>query len=170
LQFTAQTKAVIRLRCMNLRPLPADPLRVLLILLIVLCYICSKRVIGVRCAQKSLYRKKDSSDLKSRRPFVFQDVQADATQFIDIRVVDLGQKPDLRWSHRIFFWQKELQFEDSTLEWTSVWTLDRYIKVPKVIVMGRRCDSWRGIGHESFRFLDNPLGERHTLDGPWYNW
>lgn len=31
----------------------------------------------------------------------------------DVRVVDLGEEPDLWWAHRILFWQKKFQPKDA---------------------------------------------------------
>jgi hypothetical protein len=35
-----------------------------------------------------------------------QDVQTDTPQLVNIWVVDLCEKPDLRWSHGIVIWKK----------------------------------------------------------------
>ena len=43
-----------------------------------------------------LNRKEDCSDLKSRAPFVLQNVQADSAQLVNVGVVDTGDKSDLR--------------------------------------------------------------------------
>lgn len=53
-----------------LRPLPAHPLRILLVLFVVLRHVRRKRVIRVRCAQESLYRQQHGPDLQCRGPFI----------------------------------------------------------------------------------------------------
>lgn len=40
-----------------------------------------------------------------------EDVQTDATEFVDVRVVYLGEESDLRRSHRVVVGEEELQIE-----------------------------------------------------------
>lgn len=41
----------------------------------------------------------------------FQNIEADATELIDVRVEDLGQEANLGRSHRIVLGQKQLKLE-----------------------------------------------------------
>jgi hypothetical protein len=43
-----------------------------------------------------------------------QDIQANATQTVNVGVVDLGQEADFGRSHRIVVGQEELEAEDAT--------------------------------------------------------
>jgi hypothetical protein len=43
-----------------------------------------------------------------------QDIQTDATQTINVRVVDLCQETDFGRGHRIIVWKEELESEDTT--------------------------------------------------------
>lgn len=43
-----------------------------------------------------------------------EDIQADPTKLVNIRVVDLREKPDLWRGHRIVVWQEKLELEDTT--------------------------------------------------------
>jgi hypothetical protein len=43
-----------------------------------------------------------------------QDVEADPSKTVDVRVVDLGKEPDLRRSHRVIFRQEKLETKNST--------------------------------------------------------
>ena len=40
-----------------------------------------------------------------------------------------------------------------TLKWTAIGTLDRYIKVPEVVVVWCSGDAWRGVRDEAFCLL-----------------
>lgn len=40
-----------------------------------------------------------------------QNIQADTTQSINIRVVDLGQEADFGRGHRVIIWQEEFELE-----------------------------------------------------------
>lgn len=40
-----------------------------------------------------------------------EDVQADPTKSVDIGMIDLGQKADLGWHHRVVLRQEQLQLE-----------------------------------------------------------
>ena len=43
----------------------------------------------------------------------FQDVEADSSQFVDIRVVYLCEESDFGWIHGIIIGEKQLQFENA---------------------------------------------------------
>ena len=59
-------------------------------------HVLIQRVVWVWRGKQSLNRQKDRSDLKGWGPLVFEDVQADPPQLVNVWVVDLGEKPDLR--------------------------------------------------------------------------
>ena len=42
-----------------------------------------------------LDREQHGSDLECRAPLVLQDIQADAAQPVNVRMVNFGQEPDL---------------------------------------------------------------------------
>lgn len=44
---------------------------------------------------ENLDGEENCADLKSRAPLVLEDVQADATQFVNVRVVNPGDEPHL---------------------------------------------------------------------------
>lgn len=77
----------------------------------VLCDIVGKRVLGVGSTQKGLDWKQNGTNLKSRSPLILEDVQADATQLVDIGVVDLRQKTNLGCVHRVILRQEQLQLK-----------------------------------------------------------
>jgi len=68
-----------------------------------LCYVVCQRIIWVRCREKSLDGEKDGSDLKCWTPFLFEDVQADSSQLVDVRVVDPSDEPYFGSSHWVVF-------------------------------------------------------------------
>ena len=43
-----------------------------------------------------------------------ENIQTDTAEFVYVWVVNLGEKPDLRRSHRIVIWQEQLKFEDTS--------------------------------------------------------
>jgi hypothetical protein len=92
----------------------------LLILLPALGNIGSEGIVGVRGTEKGLDREKDSSDLKSGRPVVWnicqlgclltlcldmkptlENVKTDATKLINVGVEDLGKESDLGRRHGV---------------------------------------------------------------------
>ena len=44
----------------------------------------------------------------------FENVQADTPKTVDVRVVDLGQKSNLRRCHGVVFRQEQFEMEDTT--------------------------------------------------------
>merc|ERR1740116_119215 len=81
-----------------------------------LCNVVCQRIVGVGCRKKSLDGEKDGSNLKSRTPLLLQDVQADSPKLVYVWVVDPRDEPDFWSSHRVIFWQKQLQFEHTSLK------------------------------------------------------
>ena len=51
--------------------------------------------------------------MKSRGPVVLYNVQANSTKLIDVGVVNLGPKKNLRWHHGILFGQKYLNGKET---------------------------------------------------------
>ena len=44
-----------------------------------------------------------------------QHIQADATEPVDVGVIDLRQEADFGWGHGIVVWEEEFELEDTTL-------------------------------------------------------
>jgi hypothetical protein len=73
-----------------------------------------KRIFWVGCAEESLDTEQNCADLESRRPVVLQNVQADATEPVDVGVIDASQKAYPRWAHGVVVREEELEVELST--------------------------------------------------------
>lgn len=43
-----------------------------------------------------------------------QHIETDASELVDVRVVDLGEEPDLGRHHRVVICEEELELEDAT--------------------------------------------------------
>lgn len=65
----------------------------------------------VRRRQEGLNREQDGPDLERRGPLVFEDVEADPTELVNVGVVDLCQEADFRGRHRVLFRQEQLEFK-----------------------------------------------------------
>ena len=59
-------------------------------------HVIRERIVRVGRGQQGLDGEEDGADLQRRAPLVLQDVQADAPQPIDVRVIDLGEEAHLR--------------------------------------------------------------------------
>jgi hypothetical protein len=70
-----------------------------------------KRILWVRCTEQCLDAQQDRADLKGGRPVVLQYVEADATQSVDVRVIDASQEAYPRWAHGVVVGQEELEVE-----------------------------------------------------------
>eukprot|EP00315_Gephyrocapsa_oceanica_P012014 CAMPEP_0185288548 /NCGR_PEP_ID=MMETSP1363-20130426/3459_1 /TAXON_ID=38817 /ORGANISM="Gephyrocapsa oceanica, Strain RCC1303" /LENGTH=111 /DNA_ID=CAMNT_0027884427 /DNA_START=356 /DNA_END=691 /DNA_ORIENTATION=+ len=74
-----------------------------------------QRVVRVRGRQQRLDREQHGSDLQRGAPLVFEDVQADAADLVDVGMVHLRQEAHLWRRHRVLLGQEELQAEDASL-------------------------------------------------------
>lgn len=133
----------------------------LLILLPALGDICSERVIRVRSTEEGLDRQEDSSDLKSGRPVILEDIEANTTKLIDVWVENLGQESNLGRSHWIIVGEEELEAENTTLIRRLGGTVNLDIEISEVILVRNGTDSWNRLGHEPFCLFNNALGESH---------
>lgn len=68
-------------------------------------------IIRVGSTKQGLHGQEDGSDLQGRCPFVLENVQADPSQFVNIRMVDLCDEPNLGGLQGVVEGEEELQFE-----------------------------------------------------------
>lgn len=71
--------------------------------------------------QERLYAEQDCPYLQSRGPVVLEDVEADSSQAIDVRVVDAGQKAYPGWAHGVVIWEEELELEHAAFTDVNLW-------------------------------------------------
>jgi len=126
-----------------------------LILLPVVSDLLVKGIIEVGSGHKCLDRKKDSSDLESRRPLGLKDVETDAAELVDVGVVDLSSEKNLRWHHGVIVWQKELTVEDSALIRCLSGTSDLNVEMSEVLLGWLSIDANDRILCKSLRFLSS---------------
>ena len=82
-----------------------------------------ERIFWVGGTEQGLDTEQDCADLESRRPVILQDVQADATEPVDVRVIDASQEAYPRWAHGIVVREKELKVELSAYHIISMLSL-----------------------------------------------
>merc|ERR1719322_219590 len=88
-----------------------------------------ERVIRVGSRQESLDGEENCSDLKCWTPLVLEDVQADPTQLVNVRVVDPGDEPHLGCRHGIVLREKEFQFELASLKRGFRWPCHFHMEI-----------------------------------------
>lgn len=54
-----------------------------------------------------------SRQVRTWTPFVLQNVEADASEFIDVWVIDFRQKAHFRRRHRVVFAEEQFEFENA---------------------------------------------------------
>jgi hypothetical protein len=55
--------------------------------------------------------QQDRANLKGRGPVVLEYIQADATESVDVRVIDASQEAYPRWAHGVVVRQEEFKVE-----------------------------------------------------------
>ena len=100
-----------------------------------------KRIVQVRKRHQSLDREEHGSNLECWRPLVFQNVQANSTQLVDIWVVDLGSEQNLWWHHWVLIRQEKLAIEESSLVWSFSWTSNLDVEMSVVLLIWLSIDS-----------------------------
>lgn len=86
-----------------------------------------ERIFWVGSTEQSLDTEQDCADLESRRPVVLQNVQADATQPVDVGVIDASQEAYPRWAHGVVVRKEELEVELAACHVVSGWVLSRVL-------------------------------------------
>ena len=70
-----------------------------------------KRIGRVRRRKQGLDGNQHRPYLQRGGPFIFQNVQADAAERVDVGVVYLREEAHFRGGHGVLLWEKQLQFE-----------------------------------------------------------
>jgi hypothetical protein len=70
-----------------------------------------------------------------------EHIQADPTQAVDIRVVDLGEEADLGRGHGIVFRKEELEAEDAAFVRGLSGPMDGDVEIAEVVFVWDRVDS-----------------------------
>ena len=127
--------------------------------------------------EEGLDREEDGADLEGRGPLVLEDVEADAPELVDVRVVDLGEEAHFGRRHRVVFREEQLELElaacrgerasarrpraqvkeegeaGRTLEGRRVRARNDDVEVAQVVVVRLCRDAWRRVGDEALRLL-----------------
>ena len=77
-----------------------------------------------------------SFDLESWRPLVLEDIKADATELVDVWMVDLSSEENLWWDHRVFLGEEELKVKHTAFKRCITWTGDLDIEMSAVCLRG----------------------------------
>jgi hypothetical protein len=101
-----------------------------------------ERVVRIGRTQKGLDREEDSSDLQSRAPVCFEDVETDSAEVVDIWVINLRVKNTLGRRHRVVIWEKQLCIEFASFIRSSWWAIDFDNEMPEVGWISFDFDSW----------------------------
>lgn len=127
-------------------------------------HIVVQRIVRIGCTQKSLDGQQNGSDLKGRTPLVLQDVQTDSSEFVDIGVIDFGQKADFGWGHGIVSGQEQFQLEDTLFVRGLFRSLNGNGKISEIFCVRSRADSGDGFLNQTARFLKkvNGNGQQRT--------
>ena len=75
------------------------------------------------------------------RPLVFQNVQANSTQLVDIWVIDLGSEQNLWWHHWVLIRQEKLAIEETSLVRSFGWAGNLDIEMSVVLLIWLSIDS-----------------------------
>ena len=95
IEVVRRWRGLDHLRGVPLRPQLGDAVVLLAVLSVLGGDRADQGVGGVAVAEQGADREQDLRDGERRRPLVLEDVQADAPQLVDVRVVDPSDEPYL---------------------------------------------------------------------------
>ncbi len=73
------------------------------------------------------------------RELTVQDVKAYTAELVDVGVINLGQKTELRRFSRIIVRVEKFKLEYSTLIWGIRWSLNCSMEMPIIVFVLRHC-------------------------------
>lgn len=123
-------------------------------------HVVGQGVVGVGGRQQRLDGQQHGADLQRGAPLVLEDVQADAAQPVDVRVVDLGDEAHLGRGHGVVLGQEQLQFEEAALEGRVLGPGHDHVEVPGVGLGGYGADARHRLLHQPLRLLDDAPRQR----------
>lgn len=137
--------------------------RTVLIVLPVICNGLIQGIVDVWCGHERLDREQDGLDLQGGAPLVLEDVEADAAEAIDVRVVDLRAEENFRRDERVLLWQEELQVEEAAFVGTVGWAGDLHQEVPGVGRGRLRVDTHDRLGSQPLGLLHDSWRNSHAF-------
>lgn len=122
-----------------------------------------KRIVRVGVCQHRTDGQKDFRDGQRRAPLVTQNIQADATIGVDVRMVDAGSEVDLGRLERVVGREVNGQEEDTTGVWRVTRTHNRSLPVEQILAdgAGRARRGW--ISAEISELLVNALKSHFVM-------
>ena len=115
-------------------------------------------VLEVGARHKHLQRNQHLGDLERRAPVFLEDVQADAAELVDVRVVDFGAEQTLGRNHWVLRREVDFYLVFSTLVDCLCRTVKFHEEMQHVVVLDLSGDAWRRV----FKKLSNLL--RNSCD------
>ena len=85
--------------------------------------------------------------MKCWTPFVFQNVEANSSNLVNVRMIDLSSEKNFWRNHRIFVWKEKLSIEETSSVWSIVRPLDLNMEVSEVDFVRGSVDSYNWISY-----------------------
>jgi hypothetical protein len=118
-------------------PLAGGGLVLGFITLVLVSDVGNQRIVGVGIGQQRADRQQDLGDSECGGPLVLQDVKADGTVRIDVRVVNLRHELELWWLEGVVGGEVDIQEEHTTSEGGVLGSHDSRLPVERVrVVLG----------------------------------
>ena len=105
-------------------PFPSVCVMFIPISFIKVCDLRHEGIIWVGVGQQRTEREQNFGDRKCGRPLVLEDVEADASVWINVAVVDSGRKCTLGWFKWVVSWEANVDEEDTACIWGVIWAHD----------------------------------------------
>jgi hypothetical protein len=130
-------------------------------------HVIGQGVVGVGAAQQRLDRQQHRPNLQGRRPLVFQNVQADPPELVDVGVVDFSEEAHVGRRQGVVFGKEQLQPEEAPLVGGPLRPRHHDVEVPAVVVVGESADAGGRILRQVFGFdeYSSRRAVRHNLKG-----
>ena len=104
-----------------------------------------QRIIWVWIGQEGRDGEEHLCNSKGWRPLFLQDIKADRSVGVDVRMVDPGGEVDLSWLERIVSWEMDVQEINSSGVWRIIRSHDGGLPVVLVLLVnwsGRAVSWW----------------------------
>lgn len=123
-------------------------------------HVVGEGVVGIGGRQQGLDGQEHGANLQGGTPLVLEDVEADASESIDVGMIDFGDEAHLGRGHGVVLGEEQFQFEEAALEGGVFGAGDDDVEVPGVGLRGHGADARHRFLHQPLRLLDDAPRQR----------
>lgn len=126
-----------------------------------ICNLLIERIIQIWGWHQCLDWKENWSDLKSRWPFIFKDIQTNSAKFVDVWVIDPSSEKNFWWDHRIFIRKEKFAVKNTSFIRGFCWSYNLHKEMSAIFLIWFSVNAYYWFCCQSLSFLKNSWWNSH---------